>query len=92
MQVALLRSARCLVASRSTRYVTDAGRKCREDRIEVLYDIVLAANHHAIASLQTPHAAARAHVHIVDSLWHKFLRAPDVVHVIRIAPIDEDVS
>src|SRR5580692_5244602 len=92
VQITLLGGAVDLVATGSTRYVSDTWRQRRENRIEMLHDIVLATNHHAIASLQTPHAAARAHIHIVNALRGKFLGAADVVHIIRIAAVDQDVS
>ena len=61
-------------------------------RVEVLYDRLLAADHHAVAALQTPDATARADVDVVDSLGGEFLRAPDVVHVVGVAAVDEDVA
>ncbi len=70
----------------------DAGRQRREDRIEVLDDLLLAADHHAVAALQAPDAAAGSDVHVVDSLCGKFLRPPDVVDVVGIAAVDEDVA
>jgi hypothetical protein len=54
-------------------------------------DILLAADHHAIAAFQAPDSAARSHVHVVDPLA-EFLGAPDVVDVVGIAAVDEDVS
>ena len=53
-----------------------------EDRIEMLNHCRLAANHHAVAALETPDTTARSHVHIVNFLRREFLRAPDIVHVI----------
>ena len=41
-----------------------------------------AADHHAVAALQAPDAAARAHVHVVDALRGEFLGAADVVDVV----------
>ena len=56
------------------------------------YDIGLAADHHAIAALQSPNAAARANVHIMDSLGGELLGAANIVDIIRIAAIDHDVA
>ena len=58
----------------------------------MLHHVFLAADHHAVAALQSPHTAARSHVHIVNSLRRKFLRAPDVVHVAGIAAVNQDVA
>ena len=72
--------------------VAHAGRQRLEDRIEVLDHACLAADHHAVAALQAPDATARPHVHVVDPLRREFLGAPDVVHVVGIAAVDEDVA
>ena len=74
------------------RNIAHARRERGENRIEMLDDLVLAANHHAITSLQTPHPSAGAHIHIVDLARSEFLRAPDIVDVIGIAAVDQDVS
>ncbi len=92
VQIALLGGAVQLLASRSARRVARARRQRREDRIEMLDHVLFAADHHAVAALQAPDAAARPHIHVVDSLCRKFLGAPDVIHVIGIAAVDEDVS
>ena len=51
-----------------------------------------AANHHAVAALEPPDAAARPDVHVVDALGGELLRAPDVVDVVRIATVDQDIA
>ena len=63
---------------------TKSGSRCCDDRR-------FAANHHAVAALEAPDAAARPHVHVVDPLRGELLRAPDVVDVVRIATVDQDV-
>ena len=70
----------------------DAGSQRGEDRIEVLDHRVFAADHHAVAALQAPHAAARADVDVVDALRRELLGAADVVDVVGIAAVDEDVA
>ena len=57
----------------------------------MLDDRRLTANHHAVATLETPDASARPHVHVVDALRGQLLRATDVVDVVRIAAVDQDV-
>ena len=69
MQIALFGGAVKLFASRRPWYVTRARRQRREDRIEMLDDARLAADHHAVTALQAPHAAAGPHVHVVDCFW-----------------------
>ena len=68
------------------------GASVEEDRIELLDDGRLPANHHAVPTLETPDASARPDVHVVEALRREFLRAPDVVDVVRIATVDQDVA
>ena len=51
-----------------------------------------AADHHAIAALKPPHAAARAHVHIIYALGQEFVGAADVVDVVQELPPSMIVS
>src|SRR6266550_4322274 len=92
VQVALLGGAIDLVTAGGARNVAHAGGKRSEDWVEALDNFCLAANHHAITSFQTPHTSAGAHIHIVDLPESELLRPPDIVHIIRVAPVDEDVS
>jgi hypothetical protein len=73
------------------RDIADTRRQRLEDWVEPLYRLVRAADHHAVAAFQAPDAAAGPDIHIVNTLRHKFLGAADVVHVVGIAPVDEDV-
>ena len=58
----------------------------------MLHDVLLAADHHAVATFQAPHTATGAHVHVVDSFGCEFLGALDIVHVIGVSAVDEDVA
>ena len=51
-----------------------------------------AADHHAVADLQAPDPAARADVDVVDVFATQFLRAGDVVDVVRVAAVDDAVA
>src|SRR5262249_57032726 len=88
VQVAEFGGAADLLASRRTRDVTRAGRQRLEDRIEVAHSDLRSADHHAVAALQAPDAAAGSDVHIVDSFGRELVRAADVVHVVRVAAVD----
>ena len=57
----------------------------------MLHNRRFAADHHAVAALEAPDTSARPHVHIMDTLRRELLRAPDVVHVVRVAAVDDDV-
>ena len=52
----------------------------------------LAADHHAIAALQPPDAAAGADVDVVDAVARQLLGSADVVDVVGIAAVDDDVA
>ena len=92
MQIALLGRAADLLAARRARDVAAAGRQGGEDRIEVLHRVGLAADHHAVAALEAPDAAAGADIDIVDALGRQLLRAADVVDVVGVAAVDQDVA
>ena len=92
MQVALFGAAVDLFAARRARDIAAPGRQRREDRIETLHDIGLAANHHAIAALEPPHPAAGADVDKMKVPGFQFLRPANIVNVIRVAAIDQDVA
>src|SRR5262245_51189828 len=55
------RSAEPFAAGR-LRDIADTRRQCPEDGIETFDDVVLAADHHAVAALKSPNAAAGANV------------------------------
>ena len=71
--------------------VADAGRQRRKNWIELLNRRRLSSNHHAIASLQAPHAAARPDVHIVNLLRCEFLRTANVIDVVGITSVYQNV-
>jgi hypothetical protein len=58
----------------------------------VPYRIRRPADHHAVAALQPPDAAARADIHILDAFGSQFLPAANIVDVVRVAAVDHDIS
>ena len=52
----------------------------------------LAADHLAEAALEPPDAAARAGIHVVNAVRGQYLRAANVVDVVRVAAVDDDVA
>ncbi len=54
--------------------------------------VLFAADHHAVAALEAPDAAAGAYVHVVNLFRGEFLGAADVVYVIGIAAVDQNVA
>src|SRR5205809_4468765 len=90
MEVALFSTPAQFLASRRAGDVADARRQRRENRIQALNDLRLAANHHAVAAFQSPDTAARSDIDVVNSF--EFFRAPDVVHVIGVAAVDDRIA
>ena len=91
MQIALLgRSAR-VFAPRGAWDIAAARREAGKDRVETLYDFRFPSDHHAIAALQPPNAAAGADIDVVDALGRQFLGSADVIDVIGVAAIDQDI-
>src|SRR5262249_61039239 len=68
VQVPLLGGAADLVTTGRTRDVSPPGCERREDWVQTLHHIRLAADHHARAAFQSPDAAAGADIHIVNLL------------------------
>src|SRR5262249_59379489 len=84
-------SVRLLAAGRALD-VSAARRQGGEDRVEMLHDTRLAADHHAVAALQSPDAAAGADVHVMNAIGRQLLGAADVVDVVWIAAVGQDVG
>src|SRR5262249_2483124 len=91
VQISLLRRPSHFFASWSARNISDAGSQACEDRIEVLHDLLLSSNHHAVAAFEPPHATAGTHIDVVDLPGRQFLGAANVIHVVGVAAVDEDV-
>ena len=92
VKVALLSGALDLVPAGGARNVAHSGGERGEDWVETLDHLALATDHHAVTPFQAPHTSAGAHIHIVDLSGSELLCPPDIVHVIRIASVDENVS
>jgi len=58
----------------------------------VLDDRVLAADHQAIATIESGNAAAGADVHMVETLCAQGCRAAQVIMVVGIAAVDDHVA
>ena len=88
----MLGSGIALVATRGALDGADAGSQGGKDRVEVLDDARLAADHKAVAAVEAPDAAAGAGIDIVDARRGEPLGAIDVITIIGIAAIDDDVA
>ena len=58
----------------------------------MFYDVIFAADHLAIAALESPDYATRADIHIVQAFRGQFFCAPNVVNVVGVSSINEDVA
>jgi len=84
----VIEAARFAKASDRARTRCERGK----DRIESLHHGVLAADHQAISALAAPDATAGSNIHVVNALLGKVFRAPDIIHVIGIAAVDDNVA
>src|SRR5580704_15212878 len=91
VQITLFGGSVQFLAARGARHVARARRERREYGIEVMDHALLATNHHAITALQSPHSAARPHVHVVNPSRREVFGAPDIIHIIGITAVDEDI-
>src|SRR5258707_5399929 len=92
VEIAFFGSAGSLLAPRSARSVAAAGSERFESGVEMADDVVFAADHLAIAALQSPDAAGGADIDVVNAPGGEFLGASNVVDVIRVAAVDHDVA
>src|SRR3990170_2861670 len=68
------------------------GRKSFENRFEAGDDFFFAADHHAVADLEPPDAAAGAGVDKMHAVALEVAGAPDRIFVMRVAAVDEDIA
>src|ERR1044071_3987161 len=92
MDIALLDAEIASVAPGGARNIANPRRQRGEDRIEPVDHGLVAADHHAVAALDAPDAAAGADVDIVDALFVERLAAANVVLPKGVAAVDDDVA
>ena len=92
MQKALFSAAAAGFASGGWRGGTSAGRECRKDRLQVSDNVVLAANHQAVAAVEPGHASAGADIDVMNSFFFQGRPALDIVAVVGVAAVDDDVA
>src|SRR5262245_46975941 len=92
MEIALLGRTAHLLAPRCAGDFADSRSQRFENWNDALYGIAWAADHPAVAALRTPYATASSHVHVMDLLLGELLGAANVVHIVRVAAIDQDVA
>src|SRR5581483_8943603 len=91
IEVTFFGGAGALLAARRGRGGGTSRSQCPKDGIQALDDGFGAANHQAIAAFQSPHPAAGARVHIMETPGGEFVGAPNVVNVIGVATVNDGV-
>src|SRR4029077_2702710 len=81
VDVATLSAAVAFGAARCRRNIAEPRRERGEDRIEMVHRLFLTPNHHAVAAIDTPHAARRAAIDIANAFRGQFSGAADIVFV-----------
>ena len=92
VQISVLNRARFPLAPRCALDLSHSRSQRLEDRIEALDRFHLPADHHAVAAIETPDAAARPHVNVMNPLFRQMLRPPQVVLEIRVTAVDDYVA
>src|SRR5690349_24826012 len=85
VQIALFRCTANLFASWRAWYIAAARSERLEDGIEAFHNRRFPADHLAIAAIESPNAAARPNIAVVNSFRRKLLCATNVLNVIRIS-------
>src|SRR6266478_870233 len=91
VQVALFGRTVDLVPAGGARNIAYSRSEGSENWIELLDDLGLAPNHHAVTSLQPPNASPGSDVDVVDLLGSELLCPPEIIDVIRVAAVNEAV-
>src|SRR5262249_21208746 len=92
VDVATLSAGIAAIAFGGSRYAARAGGERRKDGIEPFDDLLFAADHHAIAALEAPHAAAGADVHVMQLTLTQHFGAADIVAPERVAAVDDHIA
>src|SRR4029077_1512344 len=92
MDVAQFSAWIAAVPSGRARRITEPGSKRLEQWIKARDDFLGAANHHAIAALESPDAAAGPDIDIVYGALLQFFGAPNIVFPESVAAIDNNVT
>src|SRR5579885_2660525 len=88
VQITVLGCASDFLAPGCARNVAHPRSQSLENRFKTLKNLLTGANHQAVAALQSPHAAARPRIHIVNSPLGKLCGTPDVVFIEAVSPVD----
>src|SRR4029077_19136845 len=91
VQVALFRGATDFFTAGGAGDIANPGSEAGEKGIEMFDHLFSAADHHAIAALESPDTAAGADIDVVNFFGGELLGAANVVDVIGISAIHQDV-
>src|SRR5690606_1900139 len=79
-------------AAGCARDVARTRRERAQDRLEALHDIVGAAEHEAVAALETVHASTRAGVDVVQAALREHRGTANVVLEVGVPTVDDRVA
>src|SRR5262249_24963370 len=79
VDVPFFRRAFQVLASGSPSDLASSGRQCSEDRLQMIEDLFLAADHQTITAIGAPDAARGADINIMDAFFVELLGPPHVV-------------
>src|SRR5438034_10969759 len=88
VQVAFFGCAANFLAAGSARHVAAARCECLEDGIEAFHHGRFSTDHLAISALESPDAAAGAHVTVMNAFCGELSRAANIVDVIGISAVN----
>src|ERR1700681_3380928 len=92
MQIAFFSGPGGFFTAGSAINISAARRQRFENGIKMFHNVVFAADHLAIAALESPDPAARADINIVQAFRGEFFCATNVVNVVGVSSVDEDVA
>src|SRR5579871_1130393 len=91
VDIAALDTRIAAVSARGSRHVALTRSEGGKDRIEAVDYVLLAADHHAVAALQTPHAATCSNIDVVQAAFTERSGAANIVLPEGIAAVDDDI-
>src|SRR5262245_44890529 len=92
IKIALFGRPLNILPPRCGRDIAVSGCERLEDRLQLIEDLSLSADHEAIPAFRPPDSAARADVQIMDALFGQHPGSPHIIFEMRIAAVDDDVA
>jgi hypothetical protein len=78
--------------TRRARDSAGPGRQGLQDGVELTHRLSIAADHHAVPSLEAPYPPARTNVDVAQAMYSQHLRSSEVIDVVRVSAVDHCIS